>query len=56
MQRIVLKREARRGPTGAVHTAIADGFRDKAMERALAETARAAQTARRAAPAATSVK
>lgn len=27
MQRIVLKREARRGPTGAVHTAIADGFR-----------------------------
>jgi len=27
MQRIVLKREGRRGPTGAVHTAIADGFR-----------------------------
>jgi SAM-dependent methyltransferase len=27
MQRIVLKRESRRGPTGAVHTAIADGFR-----------------------------
>ncbi len=27
MQRIVLKREARRGPTGAIHTAINDGFR-----------------------------
>jgi SAM-dependent methyltransferase len=27
MQRIVLKREARRGPTGAVHTAVTDGFR-----------------------------
>jgi hypothetical protein len=27
MQRILLRREARRGPTGAVHTAIADGFR-----------------------------
>jgi SAM-dependent methyltransferase len=27
MQRIVLKRESRRGPTGAVHTAISDGFR-----------------------------
>ena len=27
MQRIVLKREARRGPTGVVHTAIGDGFR-----------------------------
>lgn len=27
MQRIVLKREGRRGPTGAAHTAIADGFR-----------------------------
>jgi SAM-dependent methyltransferase len=27
MQRIQLKREARRGPTGAVHTAINDGFR-----------------------------
>lgn len=27
MQRIILKREARRGPTGAVHTAITDGFR-----------------------------
>jgi SAM-dependent methyltransferase len=27
MQPIVLKREARRGPTGAVHTAITDGFR-----------------------------
>jgi SAM-dependent methyltransferase len=27
MQRILLKREARRGPTGAVHTAISDGFR-----------------------------
>ena len=26
MQRIVLKREARRGPTGAVHTAVTDGF------------------------------
>ena len=26
MQKIVLRREARRGPTGAVHTAIADGF------------------------------
>ena len=26
MQRIVLKRESRRGPTGAVHTAISDGF------------------------------
>jgi SAM-dependent methyltransferase len=26
MQRIVLKREQRRGPTGAVHTAITDGF------------------------------
>src|SRR5258708_27213828 len=26
MQRIVLKREARRGPTGAVHTAITEGF------------------------------
>ena len=26
MQRIVLKREARRGPTGVVHTAIPDGF------------------------------
>ena len=26
MQRIVLKREARRGPTGAVHTAVSDGF------------------------------
>jgi SAM-dependent methyltransferase len=26
MQKIVLKREARRGPTGAVHTAISDGF------------------------------
>lgn len=26
MQRIVLRREARRGPTGAVHTAISDGF------------------------------
>ena len=26
MQRIVLKRETRRGPTGAVHTAISDGF------------------------------
>ena len=26
MQRIVLRREARRGPTGAVHTAITDGF------------------------------
>ncbi len=26
MQRIVLKREARRGPTGAIHTAITDGF------------------------------
>ncbi|MFZ0807731.1 MAG: class I SAM-dependent methyltransferase [Candidatus Sulfotelmatobacter sp.] len=27
MQRIVLRREARRGPTGAVHTAISEGFR-----------------------------
>jgi SAM-dependent methyltransferase len=27
MQPIVLKREARRGPTGAIHTAITDGFR-----------------------------
>lgn len=27
MQRIVLRREARRGPTGAIHTAITDGFR-----------------------------
>jgi SAM-dependent methyltransferase len=27
MQRIVLKREARRGPTGAIHTAVIDGFR-----------------------------
>jgi SAM-dependent methyltransferase len=27
MQRIVLKREARRGPTGAIHTAVLDGFR-----------------------------
>jgi SAM-dependent methyltransferase len=27
MQKIVLRREARRGPTGAVHTAITDGFR-----------------------------
>lgn len=26
MQRIVLKREARRGQTGAVHTAVSDGF------------------------------
>jgi len=26
MQRIVLRREARRGPTGSVHTAISDGF------------------------------
>jgi SAM-dependent methyltransferase len=26
MQRIVLKRESRRGPTGAVHTAVSDGF------------------------------
>src|SRR5438270_10852620 len=26
MQRIVLKREARRGPTGAIHTAVSDGF------------------------------
>jgi SAM-dependent methyltransferase len=26
MQKIVLRREARRGPTGAVHTAISDGF------------------------------
>ncbi len=27
MQKIVLKRESRRGPTGAIHTAISDGFR-----------------------------
>ncbi len=26
MQKIVLRREARRGPTGAVHSAISDGF------------------------------
>jgi SAM-dependent methyltransferase len=26
-QRIVLKRETRRGPTGAIHTAVSDGFR-----------------------------
>ncbi len=26
MQKIVLRREARRGPTGAVHTAVSDGF------------------------------
>jgi SAM-dependent methyltransferase len=26
MQKIVLRREARRGPTGAVHTALTDGF------------------------------
>jgi hypothetical protein len=26
MKKIVLRREARRGPTGAVHTAISDGF------------------------------
>src|SRR5580698_1990913 len=26
MQKIVLRREARRGPTGAVHTAISEGF------------------------------
>ena len=26
MQKIVLRREARRGPSGAVHTAISDGF------------------------------
>lgn len=26
-QRIVMRREARRGPTGAIHTAIIDGFR-----------------------------
>jgi SAM-dependent methyltransferase len=26
MQKIVMRREARRGPTGAVHTAITDGF------------------------------
>ncbi len=26
MQRIVLKRETRRGPTGAIHTAVTDGF------------------------------
>ena len=26
MQKIVMRREARRGPTGAVHTAISDGF------------------------------
>jgi hypothetical protein len=26
MQKIELRREARRGPTGAVHTAISDGF------------------------------
>jgi SAM-dependent methyltransferase len=26
MQRVVLRREARRGPTGAVHTAVTDGF------------------------------
>ena len=27
MQKIVMRREARRGPTGAIHTAISDGFR-----------------------------
>jgi SAM-dependent methyltransferase len=27
MQRIVMRREARRGPTGAIHTAVIDGFR-----------------------------
>jgi SAM-dependent methyltransferase len=27
MQRIAMRREARRGPTGAIHTAITDGFR-----------------------------
>lgn len=27
MQRIVLRRETRRGPTGAIHTAVTDGFR-----------------------------
>lgn len=27
MQRIVMRRETRRGPTGAVHTAVVDGFR-----------------------------
>lgn len=27
MQRVVVKREARRGPTGAVHTSIGEGFR-----------------------------
>jgi SAM-dependent methyltransferase len=27
MQRIVMRRETRRGPTGAIHTAIIDGFR-----------------------------
>ncbi len=27
MQKIILRRETRRGPTGAVHTAISDGFR-----------------------------
>src|ERR1700757_4631713 len=27
MQRIMMRREARRGPTGAIHTAITDGFR-----------------------------
>jgi len=26
MQKVVLRREARRGPTGAVHTAVTDGF------------------------------
>jgi SAM-dependent methyltransferase len=26
MQRIVLRREARRGPTGAIHTAVTEGF------------------------------
>jgi hypothetical protein len=27
MQRIVLRRETRRGPTGAIHTSLGDGFR-----------------------------
>jgi len=27
MQRIIMRRETRRGPTGAVHTAVVDGFR-----------------------------
>jgi hypothetical protein len=27
MQRVIARREARRGPTGAVHTTVGEGFR-----------------------------